>query len=522
MQSNSNTAQVEANELAGTREWVGLAVLFLPVVLLGMDLTVLHLAVPTLSATLRPTSTELLWILDIYGFMIAGFLIVMGTLGDRIGRRRVLLGGATAFCLASILAAFSNSAEMLILSRALLGIAGATLMPSTLALISNMFKVDRQRTAAIAIWVSGFIVGTAIGPVIGGIMLEYFWWGSVFLLAVPVMALLLIAGPLLLPEFRQTNAGRLDLYSVLLCVIAMVSIIFGLKEIARNGFVLFPLVILGAGILFAHIFVGRQNKLTNPMLELGLFSQRRFRVSVTALLLTLLAFSSAWLMAFQYLQGVLNVSPFKAGLLMLPVTALQVIAAQLAPVLSRRVQPATVIFFGLLTSAIGFIVLATFHGNENATLYIIIGMGLMGVGIMPMGVLGTDLIVSSAPPEKAGSAASISETANELGMALGIALVGSVSAAVYRSSIEINLPIDISAEFAIIAADTLGGALSVAKELPHAAAAELLRAAQKAFIEAFQISAIIGAAICFGTALLALLFMKDHDSSLNTAIYEPD
>src|SRR5829696_7619884 len=199
---------------AGRREWIGLAVLALPTLLIGLDMTALHLAVPSLSADLAPTSTQLLWITDSYGFMIAGFLITMGTLGDRIGRRRLLLIGSAAFALASAAAAYASSAAMLIAARGLLGIAGATVMPSTLALISNMFRDPRQRGAAIGAWLSTFTVGIAIGPVVGGALLEWFWWGSVFLLGVPVMALLLALAPVLLPENADAGAGRPDLTSV--------------------------------------------------------------------------------------------------------------------------------------------------------------------------------------------------------------------------------------------------------------------------------------------------------------------
>src|SRR5690625_2031059 len=239
---------------ARAREWWGLAVLVLPTVLIALDMTVLHLAVPQISAALRPTSAQLLWILDIYGFMIAGFLITMGTLGDRIGRRRLLLAGATAFGAASVLAALSTSAEMLIVTRALLGIAGATLMPSTLSLIRNMFQVDSERTFAIMVWSTGFIVGSAIGPLVGGIVLAFFWWGAVFLLAVPVMLVLLIAGPLLLPEFRDDNAGRMDLTSAILSVVALLGAIYGLEEIARYGVSPLALLVMATGLFIGLRF----------------------------------------------------------------------------------------------------------------------------------------------------------------------------------------------------------------------------------------------------------------------------
>src|SRR5688572_10944811 len=243
-------ASDQPGQKAGRREWIGLAVLALACLLYVMDLTVLHLAVPSISADLHPTSAQLLWIIDIYGFMVAGFLITMGTLGDRIGRRRLLLIGAAAFGAVSLLAAFSTSPEMLIISRALLGIAGATLAPSTLSLIFAMFENPKQRSVAIGVWISAFSAGGAIGPVLGGVLLEQFWWGSVFLLALPVMLLLLVLGPVVLPEFRDPDAKPLDLPSAAMSLVAVLAIIFGLKQIAQDGPGLVPVssILLGLGV----------------------------------------------------------------------------------------------------------------------------------------------------------------------------------------------------------------------------------------------------------------------------------
>jgi MFS transporter, DHA2 family, multidrug resistance protein len=231
---NSGSPISDPPAKATRREWIGLAVIALPCLLYSMDLTVLNLAVPHLSAALRPSSAQLLWIVDIYGFMIAGSLIPMGTLGDRIGRRRLLLVGAAAFGVASVLAAFSTSANRLSAARAVLGIAGATLAPSTLSLIRNMFLDPEQRTAAIGVWITSYSVGGAIGPILGGLLLQHFWWGSVFLLGVPVMVLLLLVGPVLLPEYRDPNAGRPDVISAAQSLFAILLVIYGLKQIAQD------------------------------------------------------------------------------------------------------------------------------------------------------------------------------------------------------------------------------------------------------------------------------------------------
>lgn len=263
-------------DLAGVREWTGLAVLALPALLISIDLSVMILALPHISSSLGADSSQQLWIVDIYGFMLSGFLITMGTLGDRIGRRKLLLLGGTAFAVASLLAAFSQSAEMLIVARALLGIAGATVSPSTLALIGNMFRDHKQRSLAIGIWLMCSMGGMALGPVVGGIMLERFWWGSVFLLGVPVMLILLLIGPILLPEYRQLESGRIDLFSVLLSLLAILPFIYGLKEIATHGLHITPLLFVLTGAVLGAVFVTRQRMLTNPLLDLRLFANHGF------------------------------------------------------------------------------------------------------------------------------------------------------------------------------------------------------------------------------------------------------
>lgn len=500
---------------ATAREWWGLVVLLLPTVLLALDMTVLHLAVPYLSADLRPTSAQLLWILDIYGFMIAGFLITMGTLGDRIGRRRLLLCGAAAFGAASALAAFSTSAEMLIATRALLGIAGATLMPSTLSLIRNMFQVDRERTFAITVWMTGFLVGSAIGPLVGGAVLEFYWWGAAFLIGVPVMLMLLIAGPLILPEFRDEQAGRLDFPSALLCIASLLGIMYGLKDMARNGPNLLPILAIVAGLGVGLLFVRRQRRLADPMFDLALFAHRGFGTAIGALLLTILALSGAWFMVFQYLQGVAGLSPLQAGILMVPPALVQVFAAFLVPPLAQRIAPARFIPAGLLLAVAGFLIMTQVDGPEGALL-LMLGSLVMGIGIMPMMILGTDLVVSSAPGEKAGAASATSETATELGMALGIAVIGSVGAAVYRYVLGSELAVDLPQDLATVAVDTLGGALAVADELPGAAGAQLLASAQHAFSVALHVNAAIGAGILLLTALLtAVLFRQIPAAAAN-------
>lgn len=495
---------------ATLKTWLGLAVLVLPTILLALDMTVLHLAVPLLSADLRPSGVQLLWILDIYGFLIASFLITMGTLGDRIGRRKLLLVGAAAFGGASALAAFASSAASLIALRALLGIAGATLMPSTLSLIRNMFLVERERTLAITVWMTGFIFGSAVGPLVGGLMLQYFWWGSVFLLGVPVMALLLIAGPLLLPEFRDEKAGRLDLASAVISVTTLLTVIYGLKTAAREGFSPEAVAALALGIALGALFVRRQRRLVDPMLDLALFANRAFSTSVCALLLTILALSGAWLLIFQFLQGVLGLSPLKAGLVMLPPALVQVAGSALVPALSRRLRPARLVGIGLTISSGGMALIA-WGASMESTVVLVLGSTVMGLGVMPMMILGTDMVVGAAPPEKTGAASATSETASELGMALGVAVIGSVGMAVYRAALAGALPPGLTAAQGAAARETLGGALGLAGELTaqgNAAGEALARAVKHAFGAALTVNASIGIVLLLSTAILVSVRLR--------------
>jgi DHA2 family multidrug resistance protein-like MFS transporter len=284
-----------------------------------MDLEVLFLAIPSLTADLEPTSPELLWITDVYGFLLAGLLLTMGTLGDRVGRRRLLLIGAAAFGAASVLAAFSQSAEVLIAARALLGVAGATFAPSTLTLISNMFLDPAQRAFAIGIWVTSFSAGAAVGPLAGGVMLQFFWWGSVFLLAVPVMALLLVLGPVLLPEYRDPDAAPAEkLVSATMSLAAVLAAIYGLKQIAQDGLGWPPALFILAGLVVGVAFVTRQRKLADPLLDVRLFRASAFSASLAANTLGIFVIAGVFLFVAQYLQLVLGFSPLVAGLWSLP------------------------------------------------------------------------------------------------------------------------------------------------------------------------------------------------------------
>ena len=492
---------------AGRKEWIALAVLALPCLLYSMDLTVLHLAIPALSKDLAPSATQLLWIIDIYGFLVAGSLITMGTLGDRIGRRKLLFIGAVAFAVASVLAAFSTSADMLIATRALLGIAGATLAPSTMSLVRNLFRDPRQFMSAIGVIVTSYSLGAAIGPLVGGALLEYFSWGSVFLVSVPVMVLLLIVGPFLLPEYRDPNAGRIDLPSAAMSLTAMLAVIYGLKQVAQHGIETGSAIAIVVGVAVGVAFVQRQRTLAEPLMDLRLFANRTFTASLATITFTIFVASATFIFIPQYLQLVRGLSPLEAGLWMLGWPIGFIVGANVTPAFAGRVRPAHLMAGGLALAALGNLAIAQVDAGSSL-LVLAVQLFVVAVGLSPVFTLANGVIMSSAPPERAGAASGISSTAGELGIALGIAIPGSIGTAVYRGQIAASLPVDVPSDAATAARETLGGAAAAAAQLPGQLGAALLDAAQAAFVSGLHVSVGIGAVVVAALAVFVAVSLK--------------
>jgi MFS transporter, DHA2 family, multidrug resistance protein len=499
-----NDTHPAVDSRAGPRSWLGVAALALPTLLLSVDMTVLILALPELSADLNTTSEEQLWIVDIYGFMLAGTLVTMGGLGDRIGRRKLLLVGCGAFGATSVLAAYSVSPEMLILARALLGMAGATIMPSALALIRTLFPDPKQRKTAVAVFMSCFMAGASLGPVVGGAILTSFWWGAVFLLNVPIMLAVLVVGPMVLPEFRGPG-GRIDLVNAILPLATLLPIIYGLKQLAHDGWRLPPIGVLLIGVAMGVVFVRRQRSQRYPLLDLRLFRVPAFSGAVGILLFGSIMMSGTSLFVTLFLQSVKGYTAFHTGLWLALSAVSMVIGTMIGPTLARRVRPSMVIAAGLAACALGFALLATV-GIQTGMAVLISGIIIASAGGGAFGALATDLVLGAAPHERAGVATAVSETGSELGVALGIALLGSVGTAVYHAALV--LPDGVTAEVAGAARENIAGAVAAAGRLPTEVGASLLHNAQSAFTTALNAVTGASAIIALLLSLLALIVLR--------------
>ncbi|WP_433830484.1 MFS transporter [Actinoplanes sp. CA-015351] len=466
------------------RRWAALGVLSAAVLLLSIDGTVLALAVPSLTESLSPTAEQVIWIGDIYSLALAGLLALMGNLADRIGRKRILLAGSVLFGAVSLLAAFATSAEELIIARLLLGVAGATLMPSTLSLIRNIFPDDAERTRAIAVWSAAFGAGSAAGPMVGGFLLEHFWWGSVFLINVPVMVVLVVSGIFLLPESRDPNPGRFDWPSAFLSMLAVVPIVFAITHLSA-----WPLA--AVGLLAGWLFVRRQRRLPNPMLDVDLFRSPAFSGAVAANVISIFGLVGLLFFFSQYLQFARGFTPLQAGLAELPATIASMVVVALVGIAITRLGRGRAIAASLAVAAAGLALVAP-AASQPWYGWLALCLVPVGLGVGLSMTLAGDAIISAAPPRKAGSVSAVTETANELGVVLGIAVLGSLLTSVYRSTL--GLPSSAAAS------DSLGSALRV---LDPVRDATLIQSAKDAFLYAMQATSLVAAGLMFVAAVVA-------------------
>ncbi|WP_424446808.1 MFS transporter [Microbacterium sp. CH-015] len=490
------------------RRWASLAVLVGAVLLLAIDSTVLYLAVPSLTADLSPTASQVLWIGDIYSLALAGLLVTMGNLADRIGRKKLLLIGATAFGLASILAAFAPSAEVLIAARLLLGVAGATIMPSTLSLIRNIFPDQVERTRAIAIWSAAAASGIALGPLVGGVLLENFWWGSVFLINLPVMALVIGFGAWLLPESRNPNPGRFDLLSSGLSMLAIVPFVYTIKQVTGGKFDWVTAVAILASVAGAVFFVRRQRRSESPMIDVDLFRVPAFSGAVMVNFISVFALSGVLFFFSQYLQLARGLSPLEAGLAQLPAALSAMAAVAVVGFLLTRLGRGRAIGIALITGAIGLGLVAALESSEQLV-WVLLAVIPLGLGIGVAETLSVDAVVSAVKPAKAGAAASVSETAYELGVALGIAILGSLMTVFYR--LNLDLPAGVPGDAAAQVEDSLASATAVLEP-----GSQALEAAQHAFVSAMQTTTLIAGGVMVVAAIVAFLLIPNTKNAVTS------
>ncbi|MER7797592.1 MFS transporter [Microbacterium sp. NPDC096154] len=484
---------------AGWRGWTALCALMLPVLLVSVDNTVLSFALPGISADLAPTSVQQLWIIDAYSLVLAGLLVTAGSLGDRFGRRRMLLLGSLGFAAVSVLAAFAPSAELLIAARALLGVFGALLMPSTLSLLRSIFLDRDERRLALAVWAAMFSAGAALGPIVGGLILEHFWWGAVFLLAIPVLVPMLILVPLVVPESRDPRPGPVDIRSVLLSMATMVPVVYGIKEIAVAGFGHTALALFAIGAAFGWLFVRRQLRLEVPMLDMALFRRAGFTGAILVNLLSVTALVGFLYFGAQHLQLVVGLSPMESGFVLVPGMVAMIVAGIGVVPIARRLRASAVVPGALAFSLAGYLLIA--WGGAHDLGLLIAAFTVLGMGIGAAETVATELVLTNSPAEKAGAASAVSETAYELGAVLGTSILGGVLTWWYRSVLV--LPDGLGAQAAAAARETLAGAMGAADRTGGAVGDALRRAAAEAFDGGVVVTSLIGAALVVIAAVVA-------------------
>ncbi|WP_405987772.1 MFS transporter [Streptomyces sp. NBC_00986] len=495
--AKAGAAPARGQSRGADRRWIALAVLCVAALVISVDLTVLQLAIPSLTEDMNPSASQILWIADIYGLVMAGLLITMGIIGDRIGRKKLLVLGAVLFGGASALTAWAPNPESLIAGRALLGVAGATIYPTTLSIIRNIFTNTKERTVAIGIWTGMISGGTALGPIVGGPLLNNFWWGSVFLINVPLMAVVFLGGLILLPESRNPKPGRLDLFSVVLSVIGILAVVYAIQESVRDGFGE-PRIYgtAAAGVVALLLFVWRQTRLAEPILDVHLFRNRAFSGAFVANSFTMFGSVGVLLLISQYLQFVHDWSPMRAALALLPPAGMGMICAPLVVQLIPRLGQARTVALGLALLSSAMFLYSRADVNAGYTALLIPTL-LHGIAVSCIFACTVEMIVSSAPPEKSGIASGIATTGGELGAAMGMAVLGTVLNTIYHR--RIDLPDGVTGQARRLASDSLGSAIDVAGHEPAGLSKEILASAKSAFMDGMHLAVVIN-----GTILLAI------------------
>jgi DHA2 family multidrug resistance protein-like MFS transporter len=491
-----------------TRAILALAVLALPTLLVAVDISVLAVALPTMARDLHAGPTELLWMTDSYNFLVAGAMLTTGAIADRIGRRRMILVCAAIFAVASGFGAFATTPELVIASRGVMGLAGSAILPASMALLGGLFSDEKARIQAMGAMMTVFLGGMAIAPFVGGVLLDHFWWGSVFLMAVPVMAVTILLVPRLIPESKADVPGPLDLTSAALSIVSVLSLVFALKRVVNTGVDTPVLVALAAGLVLGTVFLRRQTTLANPLLDLGLLTRPRVRRTLTALFLTAFLMGGTSLFFNLYLQEVQGLSPLQAAWWMLPQMVSMIAAANLGPLLNRRLPQRTVVVSMMSLMVAGFVLYAVAPVSAAGRPIVAIGGSLATFGIGAAFPMLMDGVMSSAPPERAASSASMAQLANELGIALGLSVLGSLGTVVYR--LQLGLP-GSSAEQSVI---------DGVREGQHDPA--LLAAAKDAFTDSFHVVGLVGVVLMVVVLVLVARATREPATQDSATPSEPE
>ena len=485
------------------RRWATLVVLSLSLVIIGLDNTILNVALPTLVRELGASASELQWIVDSYILVFAGLLLTMGALGDRFGRKRALTSGLVIFGVASVAAAFSDSSTSLIIARAFMGVGAALIMPATLSIITNVFE-GKERGRAIAAWAAVAGVGIILGPVLGGYLLESFWWGSIFFINIFVVGAALVGGFFLVPESKDPEATPMDPVGAGLSIVGLVSLVFAIIEAPSRGWT-DPLILaaFALGFVFIAVFLWWERRTAHPMLRLEFFENPRFSAASVAITLVFFALFGTIFLLTQYLQFVLGFSPLEAGFRIMPIATL-IVAAPLAARITERIGTKIVVSSGLaiVAVALGILALITIDSSYS---HMALGLALVGIGMGSTMAPATDSIMGSLPLAKSGVGSAMNDTTRQVGGALGVAILGSIMASIYASTMAPAVA-PLPPEAAEVAGDSIGGALAVASNI-GAAAEGLVVAAQSAFVDGMQTSIWVAAAVALVGAILTWRFL---------------
>jgi len=486
------------------RRWWALAVMCMSLAVISLDNTILNVALPALVRNLHASISQLQWIVDAYILVFAGLLLTTGSIGDRFGRKGALSTGLAMFGLGSLISAFATSATQLIFTRAFMGIGAALIMPATLSLLTNVFPDPKERGRAIGVWAGVVGASGAIGPVIGGVILQHFWWGAIFLINVPIAVVALVAGRFLLPSSRDPNAPPLDPIGALLSVAGLVAVLWAIIQAPAKGWSDTSVIggfLVGVAVLAA--FSQWELHCDHPMLDMRYFKNRRFSAANTGLTLLYFAMFGQFFLTTQYLQTVLGYSALQAGVRMLPTAAVMIVVAPLSPRLVERVGTKRVMGGGLLLAASGVALMSTVPVS-NGYSHLLRAMALMSAGMGLVMAPATESIMGSLPPSKAGVGSAMNDTTRQLGGALGVAVLGSVLATTYRPGVAARLAhLGVGGDVIAKAKDSLGGAVAVARTLPGPLGQQVTAAAKSEFVHAFS-GALIVAAIVVASAALVI------------------